>query len=223
MRLSPPPNFPDVIWLPVLISMSDVRYRVSQGGRGAPITSVPRVTSSVRRDSPGPGQDRPCEWRGGSRARAVRVIARLCRDEASKYRVRRWRDTPFSPASDFNQEKTMERWKCEVRKKSEWCVNIGPVSCENLVIMRAVTSEIFANLLSLKSQDCDVLVYCGLSGGSPCYHCVSQPNCSLLTIRTHRTNTNNNSHLRVFSLIRSHQRIVTIKCHPWQEVANDFS
>merc|ERR1711971_1205400 len=30
-----------------------------------------------------------------------------------KYRVRRWRDTPFSPASDFNQEKTMERWKCE--------------------------------------------------------------------------------------------------------------
>ena len=187
--------------------MSDVRYRVSQGGE-APITSVPGVTSRVRRAGSGPGQDRPCECRGGSRARAVRVIARLCRDEASKYWVRRWRDTPFSRASDFNQEKTMERWKCEVRKKSEWCVNIGPVPCENLVIVRAVTSEIFANLLSPKSQDCDVLVYCGLSGGSPCYHCVSQPNCSLLTIRTHRPNTNNNSRLRLFSLIRSHHGIV---------------
>lgn len=176
------------------------------GRRPSPVSPV--SPAEWGRGGSGPGQDRPCECRGGSRARAVRVIARLCRDEASKYWVRRWRDTPFSRASDFNQEKTMERWKCEVRKKSEWCVNIGPVPCENLVIVRAVTSEIFANLLSPKSQDCDVLVYCGLSGGSPCYHCVSQPNCSLLTIRTHRPNTNNNSRLRLFSLIRSHHGIV---------------
>ena len=122
------------------------------GGGGAH-HSVPVSPAERGRGGPGPGQDRPCECRGGSRARAVRVIARLCRDEASKYWVRRWRDTPFSPASDFNQEKTMERWKCEVRKKSQWRVNSGPVPGENLVILRAVTSEIFANLLSPKSQD----------------------------------------------------------------------
>ena len=180
-------------------------HQPSEAGRVGARTGSP---VRVSRREPGPGGPGHCE-----------TVQR----RASKYWVRRWRDTPFSRASDFNQEKTMERWKCEVRKKSEWCVNIGPVPCENLVILRAVTSEISANLLSPKSQDCDVLVYCGLSGGSPCYHCVSQPNCSLLTIRTHRPNTNNNSHLRLFSLIRSHQRIVTIKCHPWQEVANDFS
>ena len=165
-------------------------HQPSEAGRVGARTGSP---VRVSRREPGPGGPGHCE-----------TVQR----RASKYWVRRWRDTPFSRASDFNQEKTMERWKCEVRKKSEWCVNIGPVPCENLVILRAVTSEISANLLSPKSQDCDVLVYCGLSGGSPCYHCVSQPNCSLLTIRTHRPNTNNNSRLRLFSLIRSHHGIV---------------
>ena len=154
--------------------MSDVRYRVSQGGGGeAPITSVPVSPAERGRGGPGPGQDRPCECRGGSRARAVRVIARLCRDEASKYWVRRWRDTPFSPASDFNQEKTMERWKCEVRKKSQWRVNSGPVPCENLVILRAVTSEIFANLLSPKSQDCECWCIAGWAVAVQLSLCVS--------------------------------------------------
>ena len=139
LRLSPR-NFSDVIWLLVLISVSDVRYRVSQGGGGTHHPSLMSPVSPAERAAgAGARADPAGERRAGPETQQSRV---------SKYRVRRWRDTPFSPASDFNQEKTMERWKCEVRKKSQCCVNIFPVSCENLAVIRAKLSEILANLLS---------------------------------------------------------------------------